>query len=81
MPVLEDDGVKAECVVTDEGDGIPGLKNLAVKPAAFPDTIWSRTFSPATTTAPSASAGCRWIWSICKERYEKRSACEHSAFC
>ena len=34
MYVLEDNGVKAECVVTDEGDGILELKNLAVEPAA-----------------------------------------------
>ena len=34
MYVLEDDGVKAECVVTDEGDGVLELKNLAVDPAA-----------------------------------------------
>ena len=34
MYVLMDDGVKAECVVTDEGDGILELKNIAVKPAA-----------------------------------------------
>ena len=34
MYVLGDDGVKAECVVTDEGDGILELKNLAVEPAA-----------------------------------------------
>ena len=33
MYVLEDDGVKAECVVTDEGDGVLELKNLAVTPA------------------------------------------------
>ena len=32
MYVLEDDGVKAECVVTDEGDGVLELKNLAVAP-------------------------------------------------
>ena len=32
MYVLEDDGVKAECVVIDEGDGILELKNLAVEP-------------------------------------------------
>ena len=32
MYVLEDDGVKAECVVTDEGSGILELKNLAVEP-------------------------------------------------
>ena len=31
MYVLEDDGVKAECVVTDEGGGILELKNIAVK--------------------------------------------------
>lgn len=32
MYVLEEDGVKAECVVTDEGDGILELKNIAVEP-------------------------------------------------
>ena len=32
MYVLEDDGVKAECVVTDEGDGVLELKNIAVEP-------------------------------------------------
>ena len=33
MYVLEDNGVKAECVVTDEGGGVLELKNLAVEPA------------------------------------------------
>ena len=33
MYVLEDDDVRAECVVTDEGDGVLELKNLAVEPA------------------------------------------------
>lgn len=32
MYVLEDDGVKAACVVTDEGNGILELKNIAVTP-------------------------------------------------
>ena len=32
MYVLEDGGVKAECVVTDEGDGVLELKNIAVAP-------------------------------------------------
>ena len=32
MYILEDNGVKAECVVTDEGDGILEIKNLAVPP-------------------------------------------------
>lgn len=32
MYVLEDGGVKAECVVTDEGSGILELKNIAVRP-------------------------------------------------
>ena len=31
MYVLVDDGVKAECVVTDEGNGILELKNIAVE--------------------------------------------------
>ena len=30
MFVLEDNGVKAECVVTDEGGGILEIKNIAV---------------------------------------------------
>lgn len=33
MYLLEDDGVKAECVVTDEGGGVLELKNIAVEPA------------------------------------------------
>lgn len=33
MFVLSDGEVKGECVVTDEGDGILELKNLAVEPA------------------------------------------------
>ena len=32
MYVLEDDGVKAECIVTDEGEGILEIKNLATEP-------------------------------------------------
>ena len=32
MFVLDDDGVKAECVVTDEGEGILEIKNLATEP-------------------------------------------------
>lgn len=32
MFVLDDDGVKAECVVTDEGNGILEIKNIATEP-------------------------------------------------
>ncbi len=32
MFVLEDGGVKAECVVTDEGDGVLEIKNIATEP-------------------------------------------------
>lgn len=32
MCVLEDDGIKTECVVTDEGGGILELENIAVAP-------------------------------------------------
>ena len=32
MYVLEDGGVKAQCVVTDEGDNVLELKNIAVEP-------------------------------------------------
>ena len=33
MYVLDDGGVKAECVVTDEGGGVLEIKNIAVDPA------------------------------------------------
>ena len=33
MYVLDDGGVKGECVVTDEGGGVLGLKNIATEPA------------------------------------------------
>ena len=32
MFVLDDNGVKAECVVTDEGNGVLEIKNIAVDP-------------------------------------------------
>ena len=32
MFVLDDNGIKAECVVTDEGEGILEIKNIAVYP-------------------------------------------------
>lgn len=32
MYVLEDDGVKCECVITDEGNGILEIKNIATVP-------------------------------------------------
>ena len=32
MYVLDDDGVKCECVVTDEGEGILEIKNIATEP-------------------------------------------------
>lgn len=32
MYVLDDDGIKSECVVTDEGDGILEIKNIATIP-------------------------------------------------
>ncbi len=32
MYVLDDDGVKCECVVTDEGEGILEIKNIATNP-------------------------------------------------
>ena len=33
MYLLDDDGIKAECVVTDEGEGILEIKNIAVEPS------------------------------------------------
>lgn len=32
MFVLDDDGVKAECIVTEEGDGVLEIKSIAVAP-------------------------------------------------
>ena len=32
MYVLDDDGIKGECVVTDEGNGILEIKNIAIVP-------------------------------------------------
>lgn len=32
MYVLDDKGIKGECVVTDEGDGVLEIKNIAVLP-------------------------------------------------
>ena len=32
MYVIDDDGVKGECVVTDEGEGILEIKNIATVP-------------------------------------------------
>ena len=34
MFVLDDSGVKAECVITDEGDGVLEIKNIATVPNA-----------------------------------------------
>ena len=42
MYVLRDGGVKAECVVTDEGNGVLELKNIAVDPA-----FWGRGYGRA----------------------------------
>ena len=33
MYVLDDEGIRSECVVTDEGDGVLEIKNLATAPA------------------------------------------------
>ena len=32
MYVLDDDGVKCECVITDEGNGVLEIKNIATEP-------------------------------------------------
>lgn len=50
MYVLEDDGVKAECVVTDEGGGVLELKNIAVEPdfqgKGYGKPWWTSSFEP-----------------------------------
>lgn len=33
MYVLQDNGVKGECIVTDEGNGVLEIKNIAIEPA------------------------------------------------
>ena len=48
MYVLDDNGIKCECVVTDEGNGILELKNIAAVPAYQKDVykrqlIWLTT--------------------------------------
>ena len=42
MYVLEDGGIMAECVVTDEGEGILEIKNLATRPE-FQNRGYART--------------------------------------
>ena len=32
MYVLDDDGIKCECIVTDEGNGVLEIKNIATVP-------------------------------------------------
>jgi hypothetical protein len=34
MFVLDDGGIRAECIVTDEGDGVLEIKNIAVDPSS-----------------------------------------------
>lgn len=42
MYVLDDGGVKSECVVTDEGEGILEIKNLATEPG-----FWGKGYGKA----------------------------------
>lgn len=42
MLVLDDDGVKCECVITDEGSGILEIKNIATAPA-----FWGKGYARA----------------------------------
>mgnify|MGYP000727239036 FL=1 len=43
MYVLEDGNVKAECVVTDEGNEILEIKNIAVDPEKSGKGLWEST--------------------------------------
>ena len=45
MYVLEDNGVKCECVVTDEGNGILEIKNIATEPAKMLISFIAREYS------------------------------------
>ena len=58
MYVLEDGGVKAECVVTDEGDGILELKNIAVQPDAQWPPERGRAEGLGRRTEPVMHPGC-----------------------
>ena len=57
MYALEDGGVQAVCVVTDEGDGVLELKNLAVRPESQ-RRGYGRSFWQKPTEG--AFASCRW---------------------
>lgn len=60
MYVLEDNGVKAECVVTDEGDGVLELKNIAVEPEfqgrGYGKPLWTFSFKPTEESMMC----CKW---------------------
>ena len=62
MYVLEDDGVKAECVVTDEGGGVLELKNIAVEPDFQGKGYGKALFKKLAATAVERGCG-RLEWS------------------
>lgn len=52
MFLLEDNGVKAECVITQEGDGVYELKNIAVLPCCWRKGYGKRLIEYGFTHAP-----------------------------
>ena len=55
MYVLEDGNVKAECVVTDEGNEILEIKNIAVDPQNQGKPLSSSVTTHSAFTLPSSS--------------------------
>ena len=55
MFVLDDGGIKAECVVTREGDGVYELKNIAVSPAYWRQGYGKRLVEHAFACYPDLS--------------------------
>ena len=62
MYVLEDDGVKAECVVTDEGGGVLELKNIAVEPDFQGKGYGKASWTSSSEPIQDAMRCCRWHW-------------------
>ena len=60
MYVLEDDGVKAECVVTDEGGGVLELKNIAVVPDCQGRGYGKALVTFLVRTYGNSIRCCRW---------------------
>ena len=68
MYVLEDDDVYAECVVTDEGDGVLELQNLAVTPGCHRRGYGTQLIRFLEKNTPAVTASCGWARGIAQRR-------------